>query len=285
MPQEVIVVDDCSTDDTVAKVQAINDARIKIVRQPKNAGAQAARNRGIREAGYPWIAFQDSDDEWLPRRLELGVQALAKVDFNPYTMVHGNCIQYHTNHSQMLWQLQLMDGSSAEVLPKVLREPGPMFQGMLTSKEALEKIGLLDEFAPSYQEWDTAIRLASCCRFIHIQEPIFIYHFHTGETISKSANSTILGFHYNRLKHKKETIRVLGRRFFDENIRWNIERAFNSGKYHLAIQLVGDTYIPTSSAYLYYILLASARISPKKLRNLLEPVKRILRPVKRIWRR
>ena len=52
------------------------------------------------------------------------------------------------------------------------------------------KIHFLDENAPSYHEWDTAIRLAKYCRFIHIQEPLFIYYIHNN-TISNNSNKSV----------------------------------------------------------------------------------------------
>jgi len=66
---EVIVVNDGSTDKGPEIVKAINDARIRIIDQPK-AGVSAARNRGISEAQADLIAFLDADDEWEPDFLE-----------------------------------------------------------------------------------------------------------------------------------------------------------------------------------------------------------------------
>jgi len=68
---EVIVVDDASTDDTQEALGSFGE-RIRYFRTDTNAGAGAARNRGIREARCPLIAFLDSDDEWSHDRLALG---------------------------------------------------------------------------------------------------------------------------------------------------------------------------------------------------------------------
>ena len=67
---EIIVVDDGSTDDTIAAVEAIGDPRITLVKHQRNLGASPARNSGIRAGSAPYVAFLDSDDEWLPTRLE-----------------------------------------------------------------------------------------------------------------------------------------------------------------------------------------------------------------------
>src|SRR6478672_2666674 len=66
---ELIVVDDGSTDDTREVVTAITDSRLRYIHQ-QNRGPSVARNNGIRAASAEWIAFLDSDDYWLPTKLE-----------------------------------------------------------------------------------------------------------------------------------------------------------------------------------------------------------------------
>lgn len=75
---EVIVVDDCSTDDTSEVLQSINDKRLKYVRLPKNSGACFARNVGVSMAQGDYIAFQDSDDCWRPEKIENQINFLKK---------------------------------------------------------------------------------------------------------------------------------------------------------------------------------------------------------------
>jgi len=73
---EVIVVDDGSTDDTPRRLAMFGDA-IRVVTQ-ENAGVAAARNRGVAEAAHDWIAFLDSDDVWSPERIERQRTLLAR---------------------------------------------------------------------------------------------------------------------------------------------------------------------------------------------------------------
>ncbi len=66
---EIVIINDGSTDSSVKAVEAINDNRIRLIHQ-ENQGVSAARNRGIKEAKFEWIAFLDGDDLWEPNHLE-----------------------------------------------------------------------------------------------------------------------------------------------------------------------------------------------------------------------
>ncbi|MBC1564867.1 glycosyltransferase family 2 protein [Listeria booriae] len=68
---ELLILDDCSTDQTVALVQAYTDPRIRLYMLEENLGAAGTRNYGIRQAKGRYIAFLDSDDCWKPKKLEL----------------------------------------------------------------------------------------------------------------------------------------------------------------------------------------------------------------------
>ena len=67
---ELLIVDDCSTDDTDDVVASFADARIRFFKNETNSGAAVSRNRALREAEGEWIAFLDSDDLWAPDKLE-----------------------------------------------------------------------------------------------------------------------------------------------------------------------------------------------------------------------
>lgn len=67
---ELIIVDDCSTDNTDEVVAKFRDKRIRYFKNEKNSGAALSRNRALREARGEWIAFLDSDDLWNPDKLE-----------------------------------------------------------------------------------------------------------------------------------------------------------------------------------------------------------------------
>ena len=85
---ELIVVDDCSTDNTDEVIGAyLADERIRYIKNEKNSGAAVSRNRALREARGKWIAFLDSDDLWLPEKLE---KQLAFMTKNGYDFSYTN---------------------------------------------------------------------------------------------------------------------------------------------------------------------------------------------------
>lgn len=200
-PAEVIVVDDASGDDTADVARSSGAGSVRVLEQPRNAGAQAARNRGIREARHGWIAFLDSDDEWLPGKLGRQWDLLGRMGFPEDAVLHGNCLRFQGGREDY-WDLPSTEGIDARRL--LLARPAPMFQGMLVSKAHLLGIGLLDESAPAYQEWDTSIRLSANGRLFHDREPLFRYHLHDGETISGSPVREAKGHAHVVFKHEAD---------------------------------------------------------------------------------
>lgn len=90
---EIIVVNDGSIDNGVEVINKhFSDTRIKIINQ-KNAGVSAARNRGVTESLYPYIAFLDADDEWMPTYLETLINAIRT--YKNADMV--GCASYYKN--------------------------------------------------------------------------------------------------------------------------------------------------------------------------------------------
>lgn len=83
---ELLIVDDCSTDNTDEIVAGFNDKRIRYFKNEKNSGAAITRNRAIREARGEWIAFLDSDDLWSPEKLAKQLNFMNE---------HGYVFSYH----------------------------------------------------------------------------------------------------------------------------------------------------------------------------------------------
>ncbi len=80
---EMIIVDDCSTDNTDAVVsEFLSDVRIKYLKNKKNSGAAMSRCRALREAKGRWIAFLDSDDLWMPEKLQKQIEFMEKGGYH-----------------------------------------------------------------------------------------------------------------------------------------------------------------------------------------------------------
>lgn len=84
---ELIIVDDCSTDETDEVINTITDSRIKYFKNKENSGAAISRNKALREARGQWVAFLDSDDLWMPNKLEKQINFMKK---NGYTFSYTN---------------------------------------------------------------------------------------------------------------------------------------------------------------------------------------------------
>jgi len=88
---ELIIVDDCSTDDTDDVVsQYLADKRIRYIKNDTNSGAAVSRNRALREAKGKWIAFLDSDDLWEPDKLQKQISFMRD---NGYHFSYTNYIE------------------------------------------------------------------------------------------------------------------------------------------------------------------------------------------------
>ena len=101
-------------------------------------------------------------------------------------------------------------GMQGHIYKELLRKPGPMFQGLLVSNEALSRIDFLEETFVSYQEWDTAIRLAKYYDFGFVPEPMFLYDCRHADTISKDALRQAKGYEQVFRKHLWPIFRSLG---------------------------------------------------------------------------
>lgn len=80
---ELIIVDDCSTDDTIKIIEeyAASDNRIRLLKNVQNSGAAISRNLALREATGRWIAFLDSDDVWLSKKLVTQINFMIKYNY------------------------------------------------------------------------------------------------------------------------------------------------------------------------------------------------------------
>src|SRR6266851_6749150 len=138
---ELVVVDDGSEDGTatVAQAYACKDSRVRWIRHSQKRGAQAARNSGIHAGSGRWVAFLDSDDRWLADSLEVRLQSATT---NSVQVVHSDCYILKPDKAEvcpaggMSKQEETLERVGlrplqGHIYKEVLRQPGPMFQGML----------------------------------------------------------------------------------------------------------------------------------------------------------
>jgi glycosyltransferase involved in cell wall biosynthesis len=211
---EVIVIDDGSTDNSCDVMQLyLADSRVKYLKHDARKGAQAARNIGIRSAAGDYIAFLDSDDEWVPEKLRIQMDAISEAK-QPCVVLGGALVVREGVRGTQRYPMPKLNGY---VYNEVLMSPGPLLQCLLAPKVCFERIGYLDEHAPAYQEWDTALALAKCYEFVYCDQPLAIYYLHGGHTISKDKKRAAEGWHYICNKYKEEITVHLGKKVLSQH--------------------------------------------------------------------
>lgn len=219
-PYEIIVVDDGSTDRTVDLVEEYAKFPVKLIKSGKNAGAQAARNIGIKTAQGDWIAFNDSDDIWLPEKLSIQKEALEQTG---YLVCAGGGIREEQDGQRSEISLNGKDGNIyKDILGLSIYL---MYPTILVHKSVLEKIEYLDEKVVAYQELDTAIRIAQNNDIAYINQPLFIYNIH--DTIFRNQKRGLAGIRYLFDKFYGDIVKECGR---EGLAKWYEKLSYNYGR-------------------------------------------------------
>ena len=152
---EIVVVDDGSDDDTPIFLKQFGK-RIRTIVHKRNRGVSAARNTGIRNSDSPFIAFLDSDDYWLPGKLEKQIDFFSK---EPEAVI---C------QTEEIW---IRNGRFANPAKKHRKPAGELFapslklclispSAVMVKRALLEKVGLFDESLPACEDYDLWLRIA-----------------------------------------------------------------------------------------------------------------------------
>lgn len=178
-PHEIIVVDDASTDGTVAVAESFGP-QVRVIRMAKNAGVAVARNRGAQESTGDWIAFLDADDWFLPEKLEMQRQC---------AMENLNAVLIYTCF------LASVDGVESparlnppeKLMPMLRYRCAIHLSTVALRREAFDAIGRFDPSLRNCQDWDLWLRLAarySVSLFALVPQPLAVYRLISGSLSS-----------------------------------------------------------------------------------------------------
>jgi len=186
---ELIIVDDCSTDNTDEVVKSFQeDQRILYLKNEKNSGAAVSRNRALREAKGRWIAFLDSDDLWMQDKLS---KQIAYMEENDYHFSY-------TNYSEID-----VDGRKTGVSvtgPKKITKTGFFnycWPGCLTVMYDRNVVGLIQiadiKKNNDYAMWLKVCRKADCYL---LNDDLAKYRRGRAGSVSTHSIKTMIGWHY-----------------------------------------------------------------------------------------
>ena len=178
-PSEIILVDDGSTDGTRGFILS-SYPNIKYFFQPKK-GVSSARNKGILESSSEWIAFLDSDDEWMPQKLEKQKNQLEK---HPGTFI---------SHTNEIW---IRNGVRVNQMKKHQKYGGYIFDkcldicrmspsSVLIHKRVISDIGVFDETLQVCEDYDLWLRITSKYSVLFEKELLIIKYGGHKDQLSK----------------------------------------------------------------------------------------------------
>lgn len=234
--EEVIVADDCSTDDTEDVVRQIQDSRVRYCRLPDNRGAGGARNFGVAQARYDLIAFHDSDDLWIKDKIEKQMA---------YWKEHPDCGLIYCAYEMRLAYgiLHVVPDIEKQDSPEARKEMGgkSILEGrilkpllvrntvgaptILMRKDVFEAVDGFDETMRSLEDWDFAIKVAKEHEIGFVPEALLKV------TCSEGGVSSNLGAYYQSLcymlrKHRGDYVQT---GTFQRMAQWILESAQRDG--------------------------------------------------------
>lgn len=190
---ELIIVDDASTDGTRGVLERYRDhPRVRLILSDVNRGGSGARNLGIEAARGALIAFQDSDDVWLPHKLAAQVAAL-EADPAAGLCYCGSIFSEGTGSFYIPEPVfARLEGDMSQ---EMLRRNTTSTQTLVIRREVLAAAGPFDAALKRFQDWDLMIRVAQLAPFAFLPEPMVLIFATPGNISSVVVNDAISRAH------------------------------------------------------------------------------------------
>jgi len=208
---EIIVVDDGSTDNTEEEVKNFNNKKIRYIRVNENKGAASARNTAIKVAQGDYIAFQDSDDEWFPNKLERQMEVFKNASPKVGVVYTGSWLVRNNKRIYLpLFIGKHREGNIYKELfeERIARIPTP---AVIVKKECFNRAGMFEERFPSLTDWELWLRISKYYEFKYINEPLGTIYY-TPNSVSTDLNAhiqarkLILEKHFEEFKKNKKLL-------------------------------------------------------------------------------
>lgn len=222
---ELIIVDDGSTDNSYLAACEIQDPRIRIIRQ-ENRGVSAARNRGVAEAQYDWVAFLDADDEWLPEFLEKMSDLIREF---PGCGIYGSgCYQYDgrvtynfkTSATTLTFGWR---GIFTDFFALVVDQFPYNSSSVIVSKALATRSGRFPEDITFREDIDTWVRIILASDAAFLNKPLCIYHQEAqNRTNDNPAETQKLTFKWKELLSNNQVPQKYIESFADFIVRYEL---------------------------------------------------------------
>lgn len=173
-PAEVIVVDDASREDIAGLVASFGDSRLRYLRQERQGGPGLARNAGVEAAQTDWIAFQDSDDEWLINKLELQWQAADHGRSDAGLICGAYAVVPRKGSPLLVGPTAAMQGRQWSARARFdfpFIAPTWMFR-----RSTFQAVGGFDTTLPNLEDWELAFRLHDAGGFVALPDVLLVKH-------------------------------------------------------------------------------------------------------------
>lgn len=165
---EIIVIDDASVDGTEQVVQRFESDRLSYIRCQTNQGPSAARNRGLKESRGAYIAFLDSDDQWLSTKLEKQIKKIKDSPSKVGAVYTGYWVV--RDGVRELGRLPSKRGNIHQA--QLARDHVSPTSTVLVRKECFGRVGNFDTSLPNRQDYEMWLRISRHYHFEYVREPL-----------------------------------------------------------------------------------------------------------------